>query len=139
IIGSGPAGLSAALTAIELGYSYVVLEKERDFSWTIRNYYHKGKEVMAEPNDVAIEATLPHWDSKREELLGAWKELVDQNRVDIRYQANCIDIKKDGNKFNVVLGDAKGKESGRVTAGRVILAIGTLGNPRKLGCPGDDL
>ena len=139
IIGSGPAGLSAALTCIELGLSYVVLEKERDFSWTIRNYYHKGKEVMAEPNDVALEATLPHWDSKREELLGSWKELIDQNRVDIRYQVSCIDVKKDGEKFSVQLADGKGTPTNIITAGRIILAIGTLGNPRKLGCPGDEL
>ena len=139
IVGSGPSGLSAALTCIELGLSYVVLEKEREFSWTIRNYYHKGKEVMAEPNDVALEATLPHWDSKREELLGSWKELIDANRVDIRYQTSVIDVKKDGEKFNVGIADGKGTPTGTMTAGRVVLAIGTLGNPRKLGCPGDDL
>ncbi|HWU90749.1 MAG TPA: FHA domain-containing protein [Kofleriaceae bacterium] len=139
IVGSGPAGLSAALTCIELGYSYVVLEKERAFSWTIRNYYHKGKEVMAEPHDVALEATLPHWDSSREELLGAWEELVQTHRVDIRYQHNVVDVKKEGERFNVVLGDTKGAPAGQVTAARVVIAVGTLGNPRKLGCPGDDL
>jgi len=139
IVGSGPAGLSAALTCVELGLSYVVLEKEREFAWTIRNYYHKGKEVMAEPNDVNLEATLPHWDSSREELLGAWQELVQHYRVDIRYQHSVIDIKKDGERFAVHLGDAKNQPVGVVTCARVILAIGTLGNPRKLGCPGDDL
>jgi thioredoxin reductase/ferredoxin len=139
IIGSGPGGLSSALTCVELGLSYVVLEKEREFSWTIRNYYHKGKEVMAEPNDVDLEATLPHWDSTREQLLGAWQELVDQNRLDIRYQHNVIDVKKDGERFVVAIGDGKGKQTGQLTAGRVILAIGTLGNPRRLGCPGDEL
>ncbi|MBS1124159.1 MAG: 4Fe-4S ferredoxin iron-sulfur binding domain protein, partial [Deltaproteobacteria bacterium] len=139
IVGSGPSGLSAALTCIELGLSYCVLEKEREFSWTIRNYYHKGKEVMAEPHDVALEATLPHWDSSREELLGAWDELIKQNRVDIRYQQNVIDIKKDGERFVVGIGDPKGKPAGQLTAARVVIAIGTLGNPRKLGCPGEEL
>ncbi|HWO26126.1 MAG TPA: FHA domain-containing protein [Kofleriaceae bacterium] len=139
IVGSGPAGLSAAITAIELGYSYVVLEKERAFSWTIRNYYHKGKEVMAEPHDIGLEATLPHWDTTREELLGAWDELVQTHRVDIRYQQPVIDIKKEGERFAVAIGDAKGNPAGQITAARVILAIGTLGNPRKLGCSGDDL
>jgi thioredoxin reductase len=115
-----------------------MLEKEREFSWTIRNYYHKGKEVMAEPNDIECEATLPHWDSKREELLGAWLELIQQNRVDIKYQQNVVDVKKDGQKLVVSMGDGKGKVTGTMTAGRVILAIGTLGNPRTLGCPGDD-
>lgn len=139
IVGSGPAGLSAALTCIELGYSYVVLEKEREFSWTIRNYYHKGKEVMAEPNDVNLEATLPHWDSTREELLGSWAELVQQFRVDIRYQQNVIDIKKQGEMFAVQVGDPKGNATGQIRTARVVLAIGTLGNPRKLGCAGDEL
>jgi thioredoxin reductase (NADPH) len=140
VVGSGPAGLSAALTCIEMGLSYCVLEKERAFSWTIRNYYHKGKPVMAEPNDVGLEATLPHWDSTREELLGAWEELVNQNRMDIRYLANCIDVKKEGEKFIVHLADPKGKPGGgQVTAARVVIAIGTLGNPRKLGCPGEEL
>ncbi|HSK04643.1 MAG TPA: FHA domain-containing protein [Kofleriaceae bacterium] len=139
IVGSGPAGLSAALTCIELGFSYVVLEKERASSWTIRNYYHKGKEVMAEPHDVDLEATLPHWDTTREELLAAWDELVRTHGVDIRYQQHVVDIKKDGERFTVAIGDGKGTPAGGVSAARVILAIGTLGNPRRLGCPGDDL
>ena len=139
IVGSGPAGLSAALTCIELGYSYVVLEKERAFAWTIRNYYHKGKEVMAEPNDVNLEATLPHWDTSREELIASWEEIVQQYRLDIRFQQNVIDVKKVGERFGVHVGDARGQLLGQITGGRVILAIGTLGNPRRLGCPGDDL
>jgi len=139
IVGSGPAGLSAALTCVELQLSYVVLEKERELSWTIRNYYHKGKEVMAEPHDIGLEATLPHWDSSREELLGAWEELVQQNNVPIKYLHNCIDVKKEGEKFSVICGDGKNPPTATITGARVIIAIGTLGNPRKLGAPGEDL
>ena len=43
IVGTGPAGLSAAMSCSQFGLSYVILEKQRDFSWTIRSYYHKGK------------------------------------------------------------------------------------------------
>jgi len=139
IVGSGPAGLSAAITCMELGLSYVVLEKERAFAWTIRNYYHKGKEVMAEPHDVGLEATLPHWDTSREELLGAWQQLVEQHRIAIRYQHNVLDVKPAAGRFTLVLGDAKAQPIGELTCARVVIAVGTLGNPRKLGCPGDEL
>ncbi|MBA2539068.1 MAG: FHA domain-containing protein [Deltaproteobacteria bacterium] len=139
IVGSGPAGLSAALTCVELGLSYVVLEKERELSWTIRNYYHKGKEVMAEPNDVGLEATLPHWDSTREDLLGSWEELVRQHNVPIKYLMNCVDVKKEGDRFTIICGDGKNPPTGTFTGARCIIAIGTLGNPRKVGAPGDDL
>jgi thioredoxin reductase (NADPH) len=139
IVGSGPAGLSAALTCVELKLNYIVLEKERELSWTIRNYYHKGKEVMAEPNDVGLEATLPHWDSSREELLGAWEELVKQHSVPIKYLMNVIDVKKNGDVFSVMCGDGKNPPTATLTAARVVIAIGTLGNPRKVGSPGDDL
>jgi predicted CXXCH cytochrome family protein len=138
VVGSGPSGLAAAVTCIELGFSYVVLEKERQFSWTIRNYYHKGKEVMAEPHDIGLESSVPHWDSSREELLGAWEQIVNMTRMDIRYQSDVTDVKKEGDKFAITIGDPK-KPAGRITCARVVLAIGTLGNPRKLGCPGEDL
>lgn len=138
IVGSGPAGLSAAITCVEFGLSYLVLEKEREFSWTIRNYYHKGKEVMAEPHDIALTASLPHWDTSREELLGAWAKMIQETNMQIRYQSNVTDIKKDGECFNVTLTDSA-KQTTVLTAARVVLAIGTLGNPRKLGCTGEDL
>src|SRR6478672_10736900 len=44
IVGSGPGGLSAALTCIQKGLSYVVLEKEQEIASTIARY-PKGKLV----------------------------------------------------------------------------------------------
>ena len=38
IVGSGPGGLSAALTCIQRGLSYVVLEKEQEIASTISRY-----------------------------------------------------------------------------------------------------
>jgi pSer/pThr/pTyr-binding forkhead associated (FHA) protein/thioredoxin reductase/NAD-dependent dihydropyrimidine dehydrogenase PreA subunit len=139
IVGSGPAGLSAAVTASRLGLSYILLEKQRNYSWTVRSYYHKGKPVMAEPHDVEMVGYLPHWDTVREELLAAWDQAVAQYDLQIQYNQDVTDIRKDGELFTVTVSDPKGNPIGSYSAPRVVIAIGTMGNPRKLGCPGDDL
>jgi thioredoxin reductase (NADPH) len=139
IVGSGPGGLSAALTCIESGLQYVLLEKQRASAWTVRNYYHKGKPVMAEPHDVELVGPLPHWDTTREELLQAWDKAVAERKVNIAYQQNAVDVKQQGALLAVSTSDPQDKPAATWTGARVVLAIGTMGNPRKLGCPGDDL
>src|SRR5262249_13134000 len=59
--------------------------------------------------------------------------------IAIRYQHNVIDVKPADGRFTLALGDARGQPVGQLTSARVVVAVGTLGNPRKLGCPGDDL
>src|SRR5262245_64527022 len=77
IVGSGPGGLSAALTCIQRGLSYVVLEKEQLLASTIARY-PKGKLVMAEPYDVQNLSFLPVFDSGKEQLLPIWRELIER-------------------------------------------------------------
>src|SRR5205823_2676366 len=77
IVGSGPGGLSSALTCIQRGLSYVVLEKEQVIASTIARY-PKGKLVMAEPYDSDNVSLLPVFDSSKEQLLPIWKELIER-------------------------------------------------------------
>ena len=73
IVGSGPGGLSAALTCVQKGLSYVVLEKEQQIASTITRY-PKGKLVMAEPYDTENLSLLPVFDSSKEQLVAIWRE-----------------------------------------------------------------
>src|SRR4051812_6466326 len=82
IIGSGPGGLSAALSCIQRGLSYLVLEKEQMIASTIARY-PKGKLVMAEPYDTQNLSLLPVFDSSKEELIPIWKELIDRVGMNI--------------------------------------------------------
>src|SRR5687768_16276298 len=75
IVGSGPGGLSAALTCIQRGLSYVLLEKEQLLASTIARY-PKGKLVMAEPYDTENLSLLPVFDASKEQLLPIWEELI---------------------------------------------------------------
>jgi thioredoxin reductase (NADPH) len=133
IVGSGPGGLSAALTCIQRGLSYVVLEKEQLIASTIARY-PKGKLVMAEPYDVANLSFLPVFDSSKEQLLPIWKELIEHIGVNIKMGEAVEQVERRADSsFDV-----------RTTVGayrsqRVVLATGTRGKPRTLGVKGENL
>ena len=133
IIGSGPAGLSAAARAADLGISHVLLEKTGHLSDTIFKY-QKGKHVMATPSALVLRSDMPFDAGKREAVLGDWDERAAALGMAVQYDAEVKAIEGDLGDF--VLKLANGKQ---VRSETVILAIGTQGNPNLLRCPGGDL
>src|SRR4051812_49900167 len=73
IVGSGPAGLSAAARAAALGIPHVLLEKADHLSDTIYKY-QKGKHVMATPSQLVLRSDMPFDAGKREAVLAGWDE-----------------------------------------------------------------
>ena len=65
IVGSGPAGLSAAAHAAPRGISHVLLEKTDHLSDTIYRY-QKGKHVMATPGLLVLRSDCEFGAGKRE-------------------------------------------------------------------------
>jgi putative YpdA family bacillithiol system oxidoreductase len=133
IIGSGPGGLSAALSCLQRGLSYALIEKDELVASTIARW-PKGKECMAEPYDVKCVGLLPVFDSGKDELLAAWRTILDKQRVHVSTRETVEDVQRDTRGwFNV-------KTNKQVySAQRVVMAIGTRGKPRKLGVPGEHL
>jgi Fe-S-cluster-containing hydrogenase component 2/CRP-like cAMP-binding protein/thioredoxin reductase len=133
ILGSGPAGLSAASRAAALGLSHVLLEKTDHLCDTIYKY-QKGKHVMATPSQLVLRSDIDFAAGKREHILGVWDEQTAKNSVNVRYHAEVKEIQGDEGDFSIIL------TSGDVIAAEtVILAIGTQGNPNLMRCPGGDL
>ena len=131
IIGSGPAGLSAAARAARLGLSHVLLEKSDHLSDTIYKY-QKGKHVMATPGQLVLRSDMPFEAGKREEVLGAWDRLAADHEINVRLNAEVRSIS--GAKGDFTLALANGEA---IHAGNVILAIGTQGNPNLVRCPAE--
>jgi thioredoxin reductase/ferredoxin len=133
IVGSGPGGLSAALSCIQRGLSYVVLEKEQMIASTISRY-PKGKLVMAEPYDAVNLSLLPVFDSAKEQLIPIWRELIERVGLKIHQGESVETVARAGDgTFDVRTTVATYR------AQRVVLSIGTRGKPRTLQVPGENL
>jgi cGMP-dependent protein kinase 2 len=161
IVGSGPAGLSAAARAAQLGLSHVLIEKTDHLSDTIYKY-QKGKHVMATPSQLVLRSDLDFDAGKREKVLGTWDDQTAACKVNVIYNAEVKAVEGTGapipdSIMKIVTrgrdGSTSTKEFQRnaapykltlsngqtVMAETVIFAIGTQGNPNLMRCEGGDL
>jgi thioredoxin reductase/NAD-dependent dihydropyrimidine dehydrogenase PreA subunit len=131
IVGAGPAGLSASLSAQQMGLQYVTLE-QGEVAATIRQY-PRHKFLMAEPIDIPLYGPLYVADGSKESLLSVWETIIHNTGVRIETNRRVERIVRNGGSFRV--------ESGETVfhAKYVVLAMGRRGAPRRLGVPGEDL
>ena len=95
IIGSGPAGMSAAGRAAQLGLSHVLLEKTDHLSDTIYKY-QKGKHVMATPSQLVLRSDMDFEAGKREGILETWNSQTEGHGVNVKYHAEVKAIRGTG-------------------------------------------
>ncbi|MGZ8282166.1 MAG: NAD(P)-binding domain-containing protein [Allosphingosinicella sp.] len=133
IVGSGPAGLSAAARAAQLGLSHVLLEKTDHLSDTIYKY-QKGKHVMATPSQLVLRSDFDFDAGKRETILGIWDKQTAEQKVAVKLNAEVKKIAGQKGDFTLTL--TSGEE---IKAEHIVLGIGTQGNPNTMRCEGGDL
>lgn len=161
IVGSGPAGLSAAGRAAALGLRHVLLEKTDHLSDTIYKY-QKGKHVMATPSQLVLRSDMDFDAGKREAILGTWNDQAAAQNVNVKYRAEVKAIAGTGDPIpGSTWTEEKKARDGTVTtvehqrrappyrltltngeeivADTVILSIGTQGNPNLLRAAGGDM
>ncbi len=132
IVGSGPAGLSAAGHAAAIGMSHVLIEKTDHLSDTIYKY-QKGKHVMATPSNLVLRSDLDFDAGKRETILGVWDEQSAEQKINVEFDAEVNKVEGQKGDFTISLKNGK-----TIRAETIVLAIGTQGNPNMLRCPGSD-
>ena len=132
VIGSGAAGLNAALGAQDHGLRVLVLEKNK-IANTIEDF-PEGKWVYAEPETRPPKGKLWLDGASKEDLLGRWHQIIRENGLAVHTGegVDAIHKQKDGT-FDIQTPVA------RYHARRVVLATGLRGNPRRLGVTGEDL
>lgn len=130
IIGAGPGGLGAATNAAHHGLSHILFEK-REIGNTIYDYQLR-KLVMAEPRRLPLRAYVSFVEGSREEVLSGFERALNEKKVQV-CKGEVSQIQKDGDVFILTSGTRQFK------AKNVVLAIGNMGTPRKMGAPGEDL
>ncbi|MEH6756112.1 MAG: cyclic nucleotide-binding domain-containing protein [Parasphingorhabdus sp.] len=132
IVGSGPAGMSAAGRAAQLKLKHVLLEKTDHLSDTIYKY-QKGKHVMATPSQLVLRSDMEFDAGKREAILETWDKQTDVCGVNVQYNAEPIKIEGEEGSFTITL-----KNGDKILTETIVIAIGTQGNPNLMRCPGGD-
>jgi thioredoxin reductase (NADPH) len=130
IVGGGPAGLSAALSAIDKELSYIVLDQQEP-GGTILQYPRK-KLVMTQPVEIPLYGTLDKSEYSKEHLLNTWHEITKKYNLNINVEGQVQKVEKTADGFAVTTSRRS------YTSSFVVLAMGRRGTPRKLCVPGED-
>jgi len=130
IIGAGPAGIAASLTAKKLQLSSITLEQD-SLGGTVFTFPRK-KIVMTSPMDIPLYGKVKLFETSKTELLDLWTDVLGKNKIEIKENSKVESIVYTDFRFVI---ETSGKE--HYTARKVLLAIGRRGTPRKLNIPGE--
>jgi len=122
IIGAGPAGISASLTAKKHGLNSLLLEQDT-LGGTVFTFPRK-KIIMTSPMDLPLYGKIKLYETTKSELLDLWQTVL---------QKNSIVVQENSKVDSIVYED----EIFKLSAACVLLAIGRRGSPRKLNIPGE--
>jgi thioredoxin reductase (NADPH) len=131
IVGAGPAGMAACLTAKAQKLTYRCIEQESLGGCVYK--YPRGKLVMTAPVELPLVGKFHFRQTSKEALLGVWTEMMQKEELRIQCNERVEAVEKEDDGFIVRTTKAAYRAS------TVLLAIGRRGTPRKLAVPGEEL
>ena len=129
IIGAGPAGIAATLTAKKNKLRYLTLEQD-SLGGTVYSFPRK-KIIMTSPMDLPLYGKVKLVETSKTELLELWNDVLKKNNIIINEHEKVIEVRREGDYFRLI------SSKGEYTSSFVLLSIGRRGSPRKLGVPGE--
>ena len=132
IVGCGPAGISAGLSAKAHGLRYCILEQEAALGGTVY-HYPRNKIAMTAPVELAIVGKTHFGEVRKEKLLAFWQDVIEKTQLSIRFAErmdNLTPLPEGG--FTVQTSVTT------FSCRHVLLAMGRRGSPRKLNVPGEE-
>jgi thioredoxin reductase/NAD-dependent dihydropyrimidine dehydrogenase PreA subunit len=129
IVGAGPAGISATLTAAKNNLKYLTLEQD-SLGGTVFNF-PRAKIVMTSDIDLPLYGKVRLNETSKTKLLNLWLEALGKNHIKINEHEKVINIARKDGIFLIET------SKNNYTSKTILLSIGRRGSPRKLGVPGE--
>lgn len=128
IIGGGPAGIAAALGAIENQLSYLLIDQQ-GIGGTVRQY-PREKLVLTDLVELPLYGKLTRSEYAKEELIQLWETIHDKYKIHSLLSKTLFNVvRQDDGIFDVRVTDINDpKMISRYKAQNVILALGRRGN-----------
>jgi thioredoxin reductase (NADPH) len=139
IVGGGPCGLAAAISAQRAGLKPLVLEAQVICS-TIAQYptyvrfFSTAEKLSLGGVPFVVAADKP----TRRDGLAYYRTVVRHFRIPVRQYERVTRIEGGKSPFRVI-SKTSGDEERETTATAVVIATGYFGSPNKIGVPGEDL
>lgn len=139
IVGGGPCGLAAAISAQKAGFKPLVIDAEVVVSTiaaypTYVRFFSTAEKLAIGGLPFVIATEKP----SRRDALAYYRTAVLHFAIPVRQRERVIAIHGRSGSFVVVSRTQAGEER-RTTAGTVVVATGYFGSPNRLGVPGEAL
>ncbi len=131
IVGAGPAGISATLTAKKMNIRALTLEQD-SLGGTVFTF-PRSKIVMTSSMDLPLYGKVKLFETSKLELLNLWNEVLSKNGIQIKENSKVEAVVPKDKHF--VVKTLSGEE---FTSRKVLLAVGRRGSPRKLNVKGEE-
>jgi thioredoxin reductase/NAD-dependent dihydropyrimidine dehydrogenase PreA subunit len=129
IIGAGPAGISASLTARKNNLKFLTLEQD-SLGGTVFNF-PRAKLVMTSTMELPLYGKIKLTETSKTALMNLWTDVLSRNNIKINDQEKVEEIKRGNDYFEIK------SSKNDYKANYVLLSIGRRGSPKKLGVPGE--
>lgn len=139
IVGGGPCGLAAAVSAQRAGLKPLVIESGVVVS-TIASYptYVRFFSTAEKLTIGGLPFVIATEKPTRRDALAYYRAVVTYFRVPLRQREKVVAIRGSADDFTVVSVTAAGEEV-LTRAGAVVVATGYFGSPNRIGVPGENL
>src|SRR5690606_16184252 len=103
IIGAGPAGIAASLSAKKHGLKFKTLQQD---SWSGTGFiFTRMKVVMTKPMDLPLVGKIKLVNTSKQELLDIWTSALTKNNITIQENTKVEKISSIENGFELTLKD----------------------------------